>query len=502
MPDMRNQYTTFAPDIDYQWLPAMTADTQEPVLLMPFPRKNDATWCSQLTRIQQSIVPMGVASLLPPHGFDFHSAAPFFAVPALDLQPVNPAKLPKIFTRDEIDRLMLTIASAVNRLHLDNILLGAVAPSNILLKTIPAPETAVLTALTDAIDLQNPLCGIQYNLRSEYAAPELLEFIFDIADSSASCMTPACDVFSLGMLYHELLTGSPPAVRRAESCPVPLEEPQISKSLDYPHRQLLRRMLRLHPDKRLQDMSSVIREINRIRDSGDCYVDIHCPAQATQMVLLRTGDVNCFRTPFSPQGEATFGPLLSDQSYTLFCNKKRLGMITFPDVSSGQHLYFDYDQLSDSLLAAPPVTDVPTEEDLAEAPLSAPEEPGLTASVGEPFVLPPPEEAEAGSLPPPEPLPPLPAAGQEPSEAPSDDALPAQEELPAPEPEEEPSRDRTKNAVIRNEVIMPNPPLNNIRVIELLPQGYCRLTLINGGSFRIRAADAHRYGIAHLVEQT
>lgn len=545
MPDQKNDYIPLIPAPLYHWAPATHADSGDQVLLMQFPRKIDATWCRQLSRIQRAIAPMGVSSLLPPHGFDFSADPACCAIPAMDLQPVDPAMLGRIFTADEIDRLVLTIASAISRIHLDDLLLGTISPANLLLKSIPAPETAVLTALTDAIDLKSPLSGRQYSLRSEYAAPELLEYIYEISDSSAACMTTACDVFSLGMLYHELLTGSLPAVRRAGSCPVPLDEPQVSKALDYPHRQLLRQMLRLNPEKRLQSMSAVIREINRLLVSGDCHVDLRCPELAGQTVLLRTGEVNCSRAIFSEQGEASFGPLLSDQTYTLFCNRNRLGVISFPDASSGQHLQLDYDQLSESLLAAPPAAAVPSEEELADVPMDVPEvvpaaspEPAPAAL---PEAAPADPDASSGPVPPAGPdgeSAPLtqlmalleaqlaagrfPADAQQevppdaqvsdaeaPQEAPPDAQVsgaeaPQEEALPATPPEEEEApadHDRTHSAVVRNEVIMPNPPLNNIRVIELLPRGYCRLTLINGGSFRIRTADAHRYGIAHLVSE-
>ena len=555
MPEQKNRYSPLilaAEQHDYRWVPAVHEGTGEQVLLLHFPRKIDATWARQLNRIQQSIVPMGVMSLLPPHGYDFTANPAYYAVPALDFQPLDVSQLTKSAvpgsagSHNEIDRLMLTLASAISRLHLDDLLIGTISPANVLLKAIPAPETAVLTALTDAIDLKMPLCGCQYNLRSEYAAPELLEFVYDISGVSSACMTPACDVFSLGMLYHELLTGRLPVVRRAESCPVPLEEPQISRQLDYPHRQLLRKMLCLKPEERLQSMSAVMQELNRILLSGDCYIDLHCPAQAGQTVLLRTLDVNCSRTTFSAQGEASFGPLLADQAYTLFCNRNRLGVVTFPDDSSGQHLYFDYDQLTESLLAAPPVTSVPTEADIAEAPLSEPERPVLPEAApeiipeAEPLPAAPAPEASGEAPPQPaevisdssdpvaqlmallqhisdeqEEAAPAAAAEGEPAAAGTADGGPHPEEAPQesppepeppaepatpelPEEEEAPSRDRTRNVVIHNEKIMPNPPLNNISMIELLPQGYCRLTLINGGSFRIRVADAHRYGIAHL----
>lgn len=45
-----------------------------------------------------------------------------------------------------------------------------------------------------------------------------------------------------------------------------------------------------------------------------------------------------------------------------------------------------------------------------------------------------------------------------------------------------------------------NPPLNNIMQIELLPDGRCRLMLINRGTFCIRKEDADRYGIRHILD--
>ena len=64
---------------------------------------------------------------------------------------------------------------------------------------------------------------------------------------------------------------------------------------------------------------------------------------------------------------------------------------------------------------------------------------------------------------------------------------------PIPREPEKPPEEPYRPAIVLN------PPVNHIRRIEPLSERYCRLTLINGGTMRIRTMDAARFGLEHIL---
>lgn len=64
--------------------------------------------------------------------------------------------------------------------------------------------------------------------------------------------------------------------------------------------------------------------------------------------------------------------------------------------------------------------------------------------------------------------------------------------LLAPEPE-------LPNAAQSLRVIELDPPVNHIHRVEVLSERYCMLTLINGGTLRVRTMDAARFGIEEIL---
>ena len=540
-----------------RWVPAVhqTAGTQ--VLLYPFEPVGSSERADQLQQLQRTISTMGSPMLLSPFEADFSSQTPFLCVLQEDLHPLSCTEVSQL-PMEQIDRLALNIARALDRLHLDGLLMGLLTPNNLLTRKPVAPDSVLLSGFAHVLDTSKLPTTRQQAYLSPHAAPELQAYMQAPSAGRGTRVTPACDVFSFGVLYHALLTNTLPTFSlSASSTTGHIEEPQLSRKLDYPHRQLLRRMMRLDPAERIPDMYEAEKEILRVLKSSGCMIQLTLPTLAGRTVSVRSGDVTCTWKRLDAQGCATFGPLMADQAYELTCQGDVIGEVHFPDPSSGQTATFGESQLKKlppPEPSAPPQAASKSAEETArgslQAELAAVLEQHLhqaTAVPAKPAEAPQPaKKAEPAPVKPTdapapakktEPAPakpadaPAPAKKTEPAPAkPADAPAPAKKTKPAPANPAVPSQPTKKAAVPTKKTppakkaapaqvkaaespkparpavrvlkrITLDPPLNNIRLIEMLSPELCQLTLINYGVFRIRTADAHRYGISHLIKE-
>ncbi len=453
MPDPVHGYIPQGNATPFRWVPAVHETDGTRVLLYRFHPPENPARAAQLQKLLGDIPDLGSPILLAPHDYNCLSQTPFCCVLKKDLHPLRLDDAVSMLSDLQTDQLILNLARGLDLLHQRGLLMGMLTPDCLLTRQPLTPDSVLLAGFAHMLDTAGlpdmPLKGYD----TPYTAPELLAYTQAPSADLARLLSPACDVFSLGILFHELLIGVRPTCTPASIARQEL--PQLSRKLDYPHRQLLRRMLHPDPAERLPDMISVSKELSRLIAGNGCTIQVKLPALAGQMITVRMSDGSHTRKRLGSDGCAAFGPLLADETYELICKGKELGKIRFPKNVRDQVATFGETCLQGlrPVYTGGPADDAPTKP--------APLQPGN------------------------------PPAPEKPAE-------PCPEAKAAPAAKPEPLQIR-QPAVPEIRRIPVEPPLNNIILIEVLSPELCQLTLINYGSFRIRTVDAHRYGISHLI---
>lgn len=150
-------------------------------------------------------------------------------------------------TPAEVKEMLGPILDALSYLHERGFVHGHLRPSNILV------VNDQLKLSTDSIlvagELVPPLAVPEIPTREIYAAPEI----------AAGPVTPAADLWSLGVLIVEALTQHPPAWDRSRQ-----KEPVLPKSLPQPFAGIARECLQITPERRCT-LSDVKARLNTAR---------------------------------------------------------------------------------------------------------------------------------------------------------------------------------------------------------------------------------------------
>ena len=251
----------------------------------------------------------------------------------------------KHLTEDQIDLMMLREMRALQALHQAGVLHCDLKPDNIFIVEQDGAYVGMISDFDDSIlmnghiDMKNIVCTQEY-MSPEICAAKLLGE--DVPEElSAKHMSTPSDIFTMGLIYHEYLTGSLPAFNDEEyeqySPALLAGEPlNLSESLSPAHRMLIGQMLAILPAMRMQTCSDVARAIQQIRQhKKDEYVltvmDGRSPAANRKMSLIaRFGsnpemeldvDVAAFRTDRS--GRAMLKGL-TDAKYFLVVDDETL----------------------------------------------------------------------------------------------------------------------------------------------------------------------------------
>lgn len=129
-------------------------------------------------------------------------AEPFFTMQLIEGETLLEA-LPRLYGSPRLGALVLAkVASAVHYAHQQRVLHRDLKPANILLDMNDEPYVADfgLAKRLDALAIASPSLGLTGSLG--YMAPEQAE--------GAEDLTPAADVYALGVILYELLTGALP----------------------------------------------------------------------------------------------------------------------------------------------------------------------------------------------------------------------------------------------------------------------------------------------------
>lgn len=172
---------------------------------------------------------------------------------------------------EQIDTLMQRLSMALVTLHNANVLHCDLKPDNIFIVKDPDGEyVGMLSDFDDSFLMDAIPGGYDVVCTPEYASPELGYHKDCEEDEPAIPLYEASDVFALGLIYHEYLTGEFPKFDENEysqlyAALLQGEPLKVSPKLTPAHRLLMCRMLTTLPYDRLQNCSEVVEEIKMIR---------------------------------------------------------------------------------------------------------------------------------------------------------------------------------------------------------------------------------------------
>ncbi len=113
--------------------------------------------------------------------------------------------------------LLKTVAHSLKILHDLRIVHSDLKPSNVLIKRTELGHTTKLIDFDSSYIVGNPPPPEEIVGTMNYYSPELVRYIQGAAP--AADLTPASDIFALGLIYTEYLTGAAPAFDRAHHEP-------------------------------------------------------------------------------------------------------------------------------------------------------------------------------------------------------------------------------------------------------------------------------------------
>jgi eukaryotic-like serine/threonine-protein kinase len=199
------------------------------------------------------------------HDADVHGEVPY-----LVMEYVSGGTLSRLIHEQGVPvrraaALMIEVAGAVHEAHQQGVLHRDLKPGNILLTADGQPKVADFGT---ALDVDQPDRLTQTGARigtAAYMAPERL--------TESKHSTAACDIYSLGVVLHELLTGVLPfegnsleaaLLQIVSRDPLPLQtwSPRLPLELDT----ICRKCLQKEPDRRYQTAEDLADDLQRFLD--------------------------------------------------------------------------------------------------------------------------------------------------------------------------------------------------------------------------------------------
>ncbi len=126
----------------------------------------------------------------------------------VDAEALDPAGIARLDLRLQLV-LMKSVAHSLKILHDLRIVHGDLKPSNILVKRTELGYTSKLIDFDSSYIAGNPPAAEEIVGTINYYSPELLGYIQEAGVTPAQ-LGPPSDVFALGLIYTEFLTGAPP----------------------------------------------------------------------------------------------------------------------------------------------------------------------------------------------------------------------------------------------------------------------------------------------------
>lgn len=171
---------------------------------------------------------------------------------------------------EDVDVLMLRLAGALQTLHEADVLHCDLKPENVfIVRTREGDHVGKLSDFDDSFLMSSVPGSKDIVCTPEYMSPELGCYKILGGDEPEMPLGPASDVFSLGLIYHEYLTGEAPAFsddyEQIFAALLDNQPLHLSSKLDPAHRLLLHKMLVTLPYDRMKSCGEVKKEIGDIR---------------------------------------------------------------------------------------------------------------------------------------------------------------------------------------------------------------------------------------------
>lgn len=202
-------------------------------------------------------------------GFEYYKVT--YAVDVASLSVSDIARL----SDDKKILLLRTLAHSIRVLHRAGIVHGDLKPDNILVTKGPLGD--YITKVIDFDDSyfeKHPPVAEETVGTPNYYSPELAKYIIDGDDSFKEKITAQSDIFGLGLIFHEYLTGeSPdygeysfPFMQVLDNKPL-----SLSGKVPPPLKNLLTEMLDLNPNKR-PTISETFERLSLSKNLKEIYI--------------------------------------------------------------------------------------------------------------------------------------------------------------------------------------------------------------------------------------
>ena len=216
----------------------------------------------------------------------------------------KPEDVHRHLTVRQIDDLMLRLTNAISALHSANILHCDLKPENVFIVEREGRYIGMVSDFDDSFFLDDIPAPDQVVGTPEYFSPELGYYKSPDRRPEMTArlpLTPASDMFSLGLIYHKYLTGEDPKIdekHRGQVWNALFEEGgsyTLGGGLDAAHCALIRRLLYCYPSGRIANCTELAAEINKIRNARTTYAlrAMIGDAPARNRTLALYGEIPC-----------------------------------------------------------------------------------------------------------------------------------------------------------------------------------------------------------------
>ena len=240
-------------------------------------------WFAQKSHIYNTIVAAQTGNLVVPVSF-FKFKSRFYLVTQKVSENAMDFAILSRFDMEHKLIVMKVLANSFARLAEHNVVHADVKPDNLLIKQTNGGFFTMKIIDFDASYLADyPPDPDEIQGDTVYYAPETLLYIIGECDT----LTPKVDVFAMGIIFHQLLTGHMPVIKPEydyiyESI-LSGDEPKLDPALPEHYRQLLVGMLQKEPENRLS-MQQVLDLLSGFREKDLAFkkAESAAPKEASQ----------------------------------------------------------------------------------------------------------------------------------------------------------------------------------------------------------------------------
>ncbi len=262
-------------------------------------------------------------------------------------------------TIEQIDDMMLRIVYAISALHQANLLHADLKPENVFIVERDGKYVGMVSDFDDSFFMNAVPNGVDVVGTPAYMSPELALHKILEQDEPEIPLEAASDLFALGLMYHEYLTGELPSFDEARydavwEIMIDDEEDagtyELSEKLDIAHRMLIDRLIQAEPQDRIAScalMAKAIKDIKmrRNREFKITVMNGARPLANKEVSIYATYSVGSGERKFDVtekaavvstdrEGNITLKGLPADASYQLRCGKEKKPLV-FKETAEG-----------------------------------------------------------------------------------------------------------------------------------------------------------------------